>query len=253
MSVWIRRLAARLPVFLLALLLATPAAHADPDALWKIVHRNCVPEAEAGRGSGLCVRVDRVHGWALLKDNAPAKPQQYLLIPTARVTGIEDRAVLAPDAPNWFANAWAGRDLVAQRLGRRPGRSWLILAINSPTARTQEQLHIHLGCVRPAVRAALAVRARMLPDVWSAPDFLFHQHRYRVMRILGRDLGRPTPFQRLAELPTARADMGGYSLAVVGARFGHEPGFYLLATAADPERGNPAGAEELMAPACELP
>lgn len=241
------------PLLFLLLALAAPAAHADPDALWKIVHRNCVPAAEAGKGSGICARVDPAAGWALLKDNSPEKPQQYLLIPTARVTGIEDKAVLAPHAPDWFADAWAARDLVAQRLGRKFGRSWVILAINSPTARTQEQLHIHVGCVRPGVRAALATRAGMPVDVWSAPDFLYGQHPYRVMRALGRELVRPTPFQRLAELPTARADMGGYSLAVVGARFGTEPGFYLLATAANPEHGNPAGAEELMAPACELP
>jgi CDP-diacylglycerol pyrophosphatase len=235
------------------LLLAAPVARADPDALWKIVHRNCVPAAEAGKGSGICARVDPKAGWALLKDNSPGKPQQYLLIPTARVTGIEDPAVLAPDAPDWFADAWAARDLVAQRLGRPLDRSWMMLAINSPTARSQMQLHIHVGCVRPDVRAELAARAGMPPGTWSAPDFLDGEHPYRVMRILGRALAHPTPFQLLAELPTARADMGGYSLAVLGARFGTEPGFYLLATAANPERGNPAGAEELMAPACNIP
>ncbi len=93
----------------------------------------------------------------------------------------------------------------------------------------------------------------MPPDIWSAPDFLYRTHPYWVMRILGRDLTRPTPFQRLAERPPARADMGGYSLAVVGARFGAQPGFFLLATAANPERGNRAGAEELMAPSCPVP
>jgi CDP-diacylglycerol pyrophosphatase len=235
------------------LLFAAPVARADPDALWKIVHRNCVPAAQAGKGSGICARVDPEAGWALLKDNSPSKPQQYLLIPTARVTGIEDPAVLAANAPDWFADAWAARDVVAQRLGRPLDRGWLMLAINSPTARSQMQLHIHVGCVRAEVRAQLAARTDMPPGTWSAPDFLYGEHPYRVMRILSRDPGRPTPFQRLAELPTARADMGGYSLAMVGARFGTEPGFYLLATAANPERGNPAGAEELMAAACEIP
>jgi CDP-diacylglycerol pyrophosphatase len=247
MSVWIRLLLATLLVF------AAPAARADPDALWKIVHDNCVPAAAAGRGDGICARVDPTAGWALLKDNAPSKPQQYLLIPTARVTGIEDPAVLAPNAPDWFAAAWAGRGLVAQKLGRPLDRSWVILAINSPTARSQMQLHIHVGCVLPAIRAELESRAAMQPGIWSAPDFLDGRHPYRVMRITGEELGPPTPFQRLATLPTARADMGGYSLAVVGARFASGPGFYLLATAANPERGNPAGAEELMAPACAVP
>ncbi len=247
MSVRIRQLLAAL------LILVAPAARADPDALWKIVHRNCVPRFDSGHGSGICARVDPAAGWALLKDNSPEKPQQYLLIPTARVTGIEDPAVLAPRAPNWFADAWAARRLVALQAGHALGRSRIILAINSPTARTQEQLHIHVGCVRPSVRAALASRAAMPPDIWSAPDFLYGTHPYRVMRLLGSALARPTPFQRLAERPPARADMGGYALAVVGARFGAQPGFFLLATAADPEHGNPAGAEELMAPACPAP
>lgn len=248
MSVRIRLLLATL-----LLLFAAHAARANPDALWHIVHRNCVPAVEAGRGSGICARVDPKAGWALLKDNAPSKPQQYLLIPTARVTGIEDPAVLAPQAPDWFADAWAARDLVAQKLGHPLDRSWVILAINSPTARTQMQLHIHVGCVRSAVREALATRAGMPRGVWSPPDFLFGEHPYRVMRLSGGDPAPPTPFQRLAELPTARADMGGYALAVVGARFGQAAGFYLLATAANPERGNPAGAEELMAPSCPAP
>lgn len=251
MSVRIRLIL--VPALALLLALAATAVRADPDALWKIVHRGCVPAAEAGKGSGICARVDPGAGWALLKDNAPGKPQQYLLIPTARVTGIEDPAVLAADAPDWFADAWAGRALVAQRLGRALDRSWVILAINSPTARSQMQLHIHLGCVRASVRAALAARAAMPPGTWSAPDFLFAGHPYRVMRITGRDLAPPTPFQRLAELASARADMGGYALAVVGARFAAGPGFFLLATAANPERGNKAGAEELMAPSCEVP
>ena len=245
-------LSALIPVLGVALgaLLLAVAARADPNALWRIVHEDCVPKAEAGGGTGACAAIDLQAGWALLKDNAPSKKQQFLLIPTARVSGIEDPAVLAPGAPDWFGAAWAERGWVARRLGRDLDRSWTILAINAPGARTQAQLHIHIGCVRAEVRAGLAAWAAMPPERWSATDFVDRGHRYRVMRILGRDPGRPTPFQRLAELPAARADRGAYSLAVLGARFGAAPGFFLLA--ASPAPGPRIGAEALMAPDCEV-
>jgi CDP-diacylglycerol pyrophosphatase len=72
-------------------------AHADPLALWRIVHGACVPHVEAGLGLKPCERVDLDggvdQGVAILKDLVGIA--QMLTIPTRRITGIEDPRVLA--------------------------------------------------------------------------------------------------------------------------------------------------------------
>ncbi len=88
-------------------------AQADPNALWNIVHGQCVPNeqqhgdpkpcAEVNLGSGLA------GGYAVLKDIRGAT--QYLLIPTQPISGIESRALLAPHAANYFADCLAGAAL----------------------------------------------------------------------------------------------------------------------------------------------
>ena len=157
---------------------------------------------------------------AVLKDINGAT--QFLLIPTARITGIESPAVLAPDAPNFFADAWAARRFVEARAGhadapRRPSS----LAINPPGARSQEQLHIHIDCIRPEVRAAL--QSLPIGTGWTTlPEPLAGQ-RYAAMRVATLD---PTPFHRLADgLPGAADAMGQYTIVVAGA----PDGFILLA------------------------
>lgn len=70
----------------------------DADALWKIVHRRCVPDMQTKHNLAPCVRVNLSHGevsgFETLKD---AKGDtHYLIIPTARITGIESPALLTP-------------------------------------------------------------------------------------------------------------------------------------------------------------
>src|SRR5271157_5696279 len=134
-----------------ALVLSSLPAWADPSALWRIVHGACARHAEAGEGPKPCERVDldvgEAEGVAILKDlNGVA---QMLAIPTRRISGIEDPQMLAPDAPPVFADAWKAKDLVEARLGGRAlPREAVALAINSQYARSQDQLHVHVDCVR---------------------------------------------------------------------------------------------------------
>lgn len=199
-------------------LYAVAARAADPDALWKIVHGRCVPGSAAGDPAP-CVAVTA--DWAVLKDFVGAT--QFLLIPTARVTGIESPAVLDPAAPNYFAAAWQAHRFIDERTGHPIPRDDIALAINSPGARSQEQLHIHVDCVRADVRDALG--RLPLTEAWSVlPDPLAGQ-RYSARQLATRDLDA-NPFQLLAkELPGAAVAMGQYTLAVVGSR----DGFILLA------------------------
>ena len=97
---------ARLSALALLVLAATlgRACAGDPDALWKIVHDRCVPGQIEHGDPAPCATVALAtvgdKGWAVLKDREGAT--QFLVIPTARIAGIEDRALLAPDATNYW-------------------------------------------------------------------------------------------------------------------------------------------------------
>src|ERR1700757_2680511 len=70
----------------------------DSDALWTIVHDQCVPHEQRASDPAPCALVDLSgggdRGYVVLKD--PVGATQFLLIPTARVTGIESPALLEP-------------------------------------------------------------------------------------------------------------------------------------------------------------
>ena len=106
-------------VLLLALMLAPISGRAaDPSALWKIVNGQCVPHEESEHSPSPCAAVDITNGvekgFAVLKDKNGIA--QFLLIPTARIGGIEDPALLAPGETNYWEAAWQARSFVEQRL-----------------------------------------------------------------------------------------------------------------------------------------
>jgi CDP-diacylglycerol pyrophosphatase len=137
-----------------ALLSGDAAAQAsNPNVLWQIVHGQCVPDQQQQHDPKPCAKVDLSGGFAVLKDISGAS--QYLLIPTAQIGGIEDPALLAPLAHNYFADAWQARGFVEKALGRTMPRDTLSLAINSASGRTQDQFHIHIDCIRADVRDTL--------------------------------------------------------------------------------------------------
>ena len=230
--------------------LAPTARAADPSALWHIVHDRCVPDEQSKQDPAPCTSVDLAHGYAVLKDRDGAT--QFLLIPTARVSGIEDPAILAPGAPNYWEAAWQARHDVEQRAGRALPRDALSLAINSPSGRTQDQLHIHVDCLRQDVRAALAAHQAEVGPQWSAFPVPLAGHHYRAMRLTGAELGATNPFRLLAAGVT-QAEMGQHTLVLAGATFAPgQPGFLLLDDQADLAAGDRGSGEELQDHDCAL-
>src|SRR5271165_2545290 len=57
----------------------------------------------------------------------------------------------SPDAPNYFDAAWRARPYLKRPDGRSPQPDEFALAVNSALTRSQDQLHIHLGCLLPAM------------------------------------------------------------------------------------------------------
>jgi CDP-diacylglycerol pyrophosphatase len=232
------------------------AAHsANPNALWNIVHGQCVPDEQQHGSPKPCAEVDLANGvergYAVLKDLVGVS--QFLLIPTQRVGGIESRSLLAPHAGNYFDDAWRARSLAEKALGRSMPRDTLTLAINSEFGRTQNQLHIHIDCIRADVRETLRSEADHIGRQWTLLTRPLAGHRYRVMRLMGTTLDGNNPFKLLATgVPGARADMERYTLVVAGMQFGDKPGFVILEDRADLARGDRGSGEELQDHACAL-
>ncbi len=251
-----RRWNAVASVFFIALLAQFPA-QAGPNALWKIIHGQCVPDWQQHHTlNPPCVAVDLkdgvAGGFAVIKDRRGQT--QFLLLPTKRIAGIESRTLLAPHAVNYFADAWRERSLVERKLRHAMPRDTLSLAVNSELSRSQNQLHIHIDCIRADVRDALNDEAAKIASRWTPLDIWLSGHHYRAMRVAGTTLAGHNPFKLLAHgVPGAAADMGHYTLVVVGMTFaGRGPGFVVLEDHADPAHGDNAGGEELQDHACVL-
>jgi CDP-diacylglycerol pyrophosphatase len=218
-------------------------ARADPNALWRIVHDQCVPHVEAGEGPKPCETVYLTggveEGVAILKDLIGVA--QMLAIPTRRLTGIEDPQMLEPDAPKVFADGWKARAFVEARLGKQLPREAVALAINSKWARSQDQLHVHVDCVAESVSEALADYRSAVDDRWRAMTEPLRGRKYFARRVDSADLEDVQPLRLLADgLEDAKANMGAYSLAAVGATFDGKPGFILLADSFSLEGGGHA-------------
>jgi CDP-diacylglycerol pyrophosphatase len=221
-------------------------ASADANALWTIVHDHCVPDQEERSDPAPCSLVDldadERRGYAVLKDLVGAT--QFLVIPTARISGIESPALLEPDAINYFAAAWEARSFVNARAGVDIPRDWMSLAMNSAVGRSQNQLHIHIDCIRADIRETLNRRIADVGQDWTPFPEPLAGHPYRAMAVDGESLEATNPVQLLA--PRV-ADMGLETLVVVGAYLQDgRPGFILLAGHADPAAGNDGVGEELQ-------
>lgn len=252
-----RRLAAAVAAIAMVLLGSARTAHAaDPDALWKIVNGQCVPDQHQKGDPAPCAFVDLregdARGYAVLKDIVGET--QYLLIPTARVPGIESAVLLAPGAPNYFADAWRERSYT-ERAARHPlPRQTISLAVNSAFGRSQNQLHIHIDCVGSDVRAVLQRHLAAIGDTWAPLPEPLVGHRYLAIRVPGDTLDRTNPFVLLADgVPGARRAMGEQTLVVVGAEFTRgQPGFIILTDHIDLATGDRASGEELQDHGCTL-
>ncbi len=246
--------------------LPPPPVHGGGQTLFRILHDQCVPNERARGNPAPCALVvmdqrgdqsgdqsgdqngGAARGYVLLKDRVGVA--QYLLMPTRRITGIEDPALLEPEGVNYFARAWDQRTVLDARLGHPLERTRVSITVNSIYGRSQDQLHLHLDCLDADVAEALR-RADDIGGPWSRAVVTLKGRRYHLRWIEG-DRAPPDLFELLAqEMPGARGNMGAWTLALVGAqRRGGAPGFVALAARADPLRGDRGSAEELQDHSC---
>ena len=234
--------------------LPPPPVHPNGQVLWGLIHDKCVPDQRDHGAPAPCALVSleagEAHGFVVLKDRTGVA--QHLVMPTARITGIEDPLILAPDATNYFAAAWPERRFVEDRLGHPLRRDQLSVAVNSIYGRSQDQLHLHLDCIDAAVGSAVQAGAPAAAARWPAAALTLKGHAYRVRWISGEAPDAANPFDLVArEAPGASRAMGAWTLVLVGAtRADGALGFYLLADRADPATGDMASGEDLQDHSC---
>jgi CDP-diacylglycerol pyrophosphatase len=223
--------------------------------LWHIVQLCVTDQAENHRPrpcSYVSLAGGEQDGYVVLED--PMSRAQLLVMPTRRISGIESPEILRDGGPNYWQAAWQSRTYVFRRLRRRLPRDAVGLAINSAPDRSQDQLHIHVDCLRRSVRRQIDAHADAIGTTWTQLNFPLAGRGYWARRIDSPDLRGINPFRLLADWVNSNGGaMWRETLVVVGTTFpGHHEGFVLLADTADPADGDPGHGESLLDHNCAL-
>ena len=187
------------------LVAAVSAAASDRRALWDVV-RACLTTHALTGGAFPCLDVevrDGVdRGFVVLRP--PFGDPDTVLIPTRRVAGVEDPWLIEPDAPNYFAEAWNARRFVPA-LGAGGGREPdAAIAVNSMAKRSQDQLHIHIGCLEPEVGRGLASAFAAAPvGEWSRAATAHFGGEFWIFRTGKASFDDVEPFRLVGEGPAA--------------------------------------------------
>ena len=220
--------------------------------MWFVVHDICMADMKV-RGSPFpCLLVDKALGYAVIRN--PSSSSEVLLVPTTRLSGIEAPQLQAPSSPNYWQAAWRVRRYVETRLGRPLPRSDIGLAINSKYGRTQDQLHIHVDCVKPGVLETLMSIGRSIGPEGADLNVDLSGHRYHAMWIATSELGTQDPFKLVfAGDPKAREDMASETLAVIPMTTSDGvDGFVVLSHQADLAINDKGAGEELLDHSCRV-
>lgn len=214
--------------------------------LWKFVSQQCVPDMEQHQRPNPCEKVDLSAGYVLFKDRVG--PLQYLLMPVQRITGIESPLLQQPTTPNFFLLAWQQRHLLSEKHQAAIPDSQLAMTINSVSGRTQNQMHIHLSCLRSDIAHQINQPSQNFSDHWQTLSL--RSHPYLIRTLSPTQLAEASVFIRVArEIPGAENNMGDYGLALTTLQNGK---LVLLAVKKDLLKANTGSAEELQDHSCKI-
>jgi CDP-diacylglycerol pyrophosphatase len=229
-------------------------AAANRGELWFVVHDICLPAYRSIGVAFPCLEVNIANGldrgFAVLQ--TPSSAAHVLVVPSTRISGIESEALQSQDAPNYWQAAWDARRFVEQGARRQLPRDKIGMAINSLASRSQDQLHIHVACIAPAVADFLRRHQAEIHGDWSPLRAKLAGHRFVAMKVETENLAKVEPFKLLASgLPSNMFTIGRQALAVIGATFrSGKSGFYLLANDARASPRDTVSAEALLDDKC---
>jgi CDP-diacylglycerol pyrophosphatase len=211
-------------------------------ALWQVV-RACVADLELTGSPFPCRQIDHAGADApLALVLQPPVLNDMIVVPTRKVVGVEDDFLQSPESPNYFAAAWRARSQLVKRGGRKADWDDVGLVVNPAMVRSQDQMHIHVGCLLPKVQSALAL---MAPEV--VPHIAFWGTRVARSSLEGVE-----PFRLAAEALSGQVtERGKITVMVAGVRVAGADQFLILASyAGAPHSWWPIGADSLVDTSC---
>jgi CDP-diacylglycerol pyrophosphatase len=225
----------------------------DRMALWQVV-RTCVADFKLTGTPFPCLEVDLAggdgRGVVVLR---PPLSDDTIVSPTRRISGIEDPFLQSPEAPNYFDAAWHARTFLKSVDGQTPERDAIALIVNPAAVRDQDQLHIHLGCLVPRARRALAAAAPKVPmGEWAPVGAIIPHTMFWGFRIPGTQLSSVDPFRLAAQAVAGKAKgPGDLTIVVAGVRVENDDEFLILASYAKaPGAWWTVGAADLLDSTC---
>lgn len=230
--------------------LATAAVASDRMMLWKVV-QTCIADHRLFGASFPCLEVNMPAGYAVLQ--APLEATHIIVTPIVPVDGIESPALGVPGGPNYMDDAWASRHYVEDRAHRRLAWDEIGLAVNSRRGRSQDQLHIHIDCVKSSVRVFLRESAGLMSaDKWVHLKQPIEGTRYWALLLNHDDLEGINVIQLARSGLQIRPDQWpNLTVALIGAVMPEgRHGFYLLADLDYAGLPRPAHAEYLLDHSC---
>ncbi len=233
---------------------ATFAVGIDRQALRQVV-RACVADYQLTGAALPCLAVDlsggEERGYVVLR---PPLLHDLIVSPTREIVGVEDPYLQSVGAPNYFDAAWRARSFLKSADGRTPKRDEIALVANSAIVRSQDQLHIHVGCLLPFARHMLVAAAPMIPiGKWAQIGAVVPHSMFWGTRIRGTDLSNIEPFRLAAEgLADKVTDRRDLTIMAAGVRVEGDDQFLILASyTAAPGAWWPVGSGELLARNCK--
>ena len=216
------------------LFIYSACARADRDVLWRDIGGICVPAYKAQDMYGPCAVVNLDHRFAIFKTDKD--PYQFLLIPTDKITGIEDPQVLQPTEPNRFYDAWLNKGFSTQLLNKPFREHMIALAVNAMNARTQDQLHIHISCLSSEARKIIAaLPVSQLNGQWSGTAVEIGAYRYFYKRLSLNELKKQNLFVTTKE--KVDQEKGAIAYAGIGLVNLDPDNFLLLTGIGNEQRG----------------
>jgi CDP-diacylglycerol pyrophosphatase len=243
----------------LALAVQTAGVEADRGALWGVV-QSCVADHALTGAAFPCLDVNlsggKGRGYVVLR--GPLANSDLILAPTTKILGVEDPQLQSLEAPNYFEDAWGARVFLTTRRKTPLAHDDVALAVNSKESRSQDQLHIHIGCLSRETKQTVASLALQLPeDRWARIGQAMTAGKgLHAVGFLGRVVARENvaevnPFRLATEAPN-NSEMSHTMILVAGVELARRrDGFVLLAYQGEPSGpGDQVSAEDFLDATC---
>ncbi|MFN6537868.1 MAG: CDP-diacylglycerol diphosphatase [Nostoc sp. EkiNYC01] len=219
----------------------------DRNFLWQKVQQCVANEQGQPPKPDPCLYVDLNNRYVVANGSNPV---EYLLMPTDKIEGIEDPNISQSNSIPYWQYAWEeARKYIPSKKSQVQYRNQYGLAINSKQARNQDQLHIHMSCIKQSVTMQLETNDNKIP-IGNFNNFILtlENNQYNIMHLDNDSLANNNnPFYLVNQSLGSSQKMADQSIAVVGRRGG---GYYILKTESDTTKGYNAAAEKLLDEDC---